>query len=307
MKIFADNQDGKWGYVDQFGNERIPHIYDLADDFIDGYAAVRQNNNWGFIDLNGKEVIPFKFNGAWSFIDGLAPVFNSDKWGFIDKNSNVKVPFKYTKISRTYKEYELVYMDENDEIINYEKEISSANSKPTNNSDSNSVESGSDVTAEPPHKQSSSSDETIESDSNDSTTNKPVVSVPVSDSMSSDVSAHRTGSYIVITVNKQLPKSMNEKSAYPFKWGFHLKDTLGNDIIGEYIVELTVSIDEEGNVLDTNSCMLLVTSPINTTVINSNLTNVNVELAEDKFIFSCDIENEYIAFEEICVNSQMHF
>lgn len=118
----SDDTD-KWGYVDADGLVVIPYIYDWADDFIDGYAAVRRRYRWGFIDSNGNEVISFDYNGAWSFVNGLAPVFNGDLWGFIDESNNVQIPFKYTEISRIYTEGKQFYLDENDEIINYEEEM----------------------------------------------------------------------------------------------------------------------------------------------------------------------------------------
>lgn len=122
--LYADNQGGKWGFVDQFGKEQIPHIYDWANDFIDGYAAVCKNNNWGIIDTSGNEVIPFEYDGAYSFIDGLAPVFKDGKWGFIDINGDVKIPFKFPYVASTWNGGDLVYIDENNNIIDYDTEMS---------------------------------------------------------------------------------------------------------------------------------------------------------------------------------------
>lgn len=122
--LYADNQGGKWGFVDQFGKEQIPHIYDWANDFIDGYAAVCKHNNWGIIDTSGNEVIPFEYDGAYSFIDGLAPVFKDGKWGFIDINGDVKIPFKFPYVASTWNGGDLVYIDENNNIIDYDTEMS---------------------------------------------------------------------------------------------------------------------------------------------------------------------------------------
>lgn len=122
--LHADNKNGKWGYVDQFGTERIAYVYDWADDFFDEYAAVYNGISWGFISENGTEEISFKYNGAWSFIDGFAPVYNGDKWGFIDKEGNLKIPYKFNNISRTYNGDKQVYVDDNNNIIDYSAETS---------------------------------------------------------------------------------------------------------------------------------------------------------------------------------------
>ena len=49
----------KWGFIDKFGKEVIPLIYDYAKNFDDGLAQVKKGDKWGFIDKNGKEVTPF--------------------------------------------------------------------------------------------------------------------------------------------------------------------------------------------------------------------------------------------------------
>ena len=113
--IKAVEKGDKWGYVDGNGNIVIPFIYDYADDFYDGFAAVRIDYKWGFINQDGETVIPFDYTGAWSFINGLAPVHKDNLWGFINKNNELVIDFQYRSISKMGG----AYYDENDNKIIY--------------------------------------------------------------------------------------------------------------------------------------------------------------------------------------------
>ncbi len=42
--------DGRWGFIDVLGNERIPFIWQSAGDFHHGRAAVCRGGKWGYID-----------------------------------------------------------------------------------------------------------------------------------------------------------------------------------------------------------------------------------------------------------------
>lgn len=48
--------NGKYGFVNRYGDEVIPLIYDEAEDFDNGEAQVSINGEWFYIDKNGNEV-----------------------------------------------------------------------------------------------------------------------------------------------------------------------------------------------------------------------------------------------------------
>lgn len=75
-KIF---QNGKYGYIDNSGNVRIPLVFANAGDFSEGLAAVREGGRFGFIDSTGKYVLHPEFEYAASFKDGKASVFLNGK------------------------------------------------------------------------------------------------------------------------------------------------------------------------------------------------------------------------------------
>lgn len=127
---------GKWGMIDQLGNDLLPLKYDAVD-FLAGTnnqiikitvnaskyglmdtlgqllvdlkydelgvfkeerLAVRKGNNWGYVSKNGVEVIFPKFQKVASFSEGLAAVKYQRKWVFIDKNGAVKLDNNYKAI-----------------------------------------------------------------------------------------------------------------------------------------------------------------------------------------------------------------
>lgn len=57
-------QDGKWGFVDEQNVTMITYSFDEVRPFSEGLAGVRVDDNWGFVNLGGELVIPFRFNNA---------------------------------------------------------------------------------------------------------------------------------------------------------------------------------------------------------------------------------------------------
>lgn len=55
-------QNGKWGFVDDRDVVMITYSFDEVKPFSEGLAAVRIDNKWGFLSLGGKLVIPFRFD-----------------------------------------------------------------------------------------------------------------------------------------------------------------------------------------------------------------------------------------------------
>ena len=60
MKCFYPfYKDGKCGFIDTFGNEIVPPMYEYGAYSTEGLAVVRQNGAYGFIDSNNDFVVPF--------------------------------------------------------------------------------------------------------------------------------------------------------------------------------------------------------------------------------------------------------
>lgn len=124
----------KWGYVNRYGVQKVPMIYDDAWGFSLGLAPVRKGNLLGFIDTTGKAVIPIEYDDVWSFEDnglalvlkvddegdstynflktngvkyfdevgtfknGIARCIKAGRWGFVDLTGNIVIPCKYDKV-----------------------------------------------------------------------------------------------------------------------------------------------------------------------------------------------------------------
>ena len=135
-------QNGKWGFLrffestDDKGKTSIEYawlvepIYENAEPFSDGVAAVRKNGKYGLIGLDGEELGAFSYdsvkfyssdllpvckNGSWSFVNiyskqmirgtftdaesfenGCAAVKTEKGWGYIDTKGNILVEPQYT-------------------------------------------------------------------------------------------------------------------------------------------------------------------------------------------------------------------
>lgn len=82
-----------WGYIDKSGETVIPAVFNSADPFSEGLAAVSKCDQAYFIDKGGKTVIKGNFTYASSFSGGLARVETLTKdglvWGYVDKTGRL--------------------------------------------------------------------------------------------------------------------------------------------------------------------------------------------------------------------------
>jgi len=97
--LVAVQSGDKWGYLNTYGAQAIPYVFDQARDFSENLAAVQLNDKWGFIDRAGRRVIPFIFDSAESFSDGLACVEYGGGYGYINKNGQAVGTFCHGRLS----------------------------------------------------------------------------------------------------------------------------------------------------------------------------------------------------------------
>lgn len=86
-------RDGKYGFVDTKGyaldgSRTIELKYDIAGDFHEGLAWVRENNLYGYIDGNGRKKIVCAYSDANDFNGGRAEVKKDGEWFYIDTAGN---------------------------------------------------------------------------------------------------------------------------------------------------------------------------------------------------------------------------
>ncbi|MGH9946350.1 MAG: WG repeat-containing protein [Pyrinomonadaceae bacterium] len=85
---------GKMGYRNTKGEMVIPPIFDYAEEFSEGLAAVEINGQYGFIDRTGTMVIePLSYLYLPKFKNGLAQVVTRDfKFGYINQEGQFVWP-----------------------------------------------------------------------------------------------------------------------------------------------------------------------------------------------------------------------
>ncbi len=106
--------NGKFGYINEEGDEIIPLNYDAATIFEGGIAAVKMEEKWGVIDKSNEIVIDFKYKIMRRYRNGYAVAKNNrGKWGMIDAQDKPHIPFKYQYLSP--------YNDENISIARFKK------------------------------------------------------------------------------------------------------------------------------------------------------------------------------------------
>ena len=102
--FFADSSHST--FADKNGKRLCSIDFDFIDDFEDGYARVaKKGYGFGFIDEKMNIVIPMQYECAENFINGFAKVKQNDKWFLINKQQNKVIEFK-SKIGN--KEYQRI-------------------------------------------------------------------------------------------------------------------------------------------------------------------------------------------------------
>lgn len=131
--LAAVRRDEKWGFVNMQGEEVIPCIYEVVDDFSENLAGVRtKRGRWGFINKDGQIVIKDKYLDVQPFSEGLAAVFSAydNKWGFINKQGHLVIPFEYDAATEfedgvcvVEVDHKLTLIDKNNNILSAQDEI----------------------------------------------------------------------------------------------------------------------------------------------------------------------------------------
>ena len=129
------------------------------------------------------------------------------------------------------------------------------------------------------------------------------INVPVRNFLRGNVSAVLSGSALTVIIDKYQVDQMNKDSTYPFKWGLYLTNSLEETQTNDYIIKLELWITSDGSVINTDSSVYVATSSKRMDLVQSDLTNVVARFDNGNYILSCDISNDYIRLEDICINT----
>ncbi|HXA01182.1 MAG TPA: WG repeat-containing protein [Cytophagaceae bacterium] len=102
-------KDGRYGFLDRFGNVRVSPQYENVKDFSEGFAAVFLAGKWGFLDRNENLVVQPFYYEVESFSHGTARVKEKNKWSFVNSEGIKITTTPYDEIIPTeYKKWFIV-------------------------------------------------------------------------------------------------------------------------------------------------------------------------------------------------------
>ena len=104
ISSYSDNYSivmtaGKYGYINEDGEQVIPLMYDEVTLFSGQFAAVKMENKWGAIDRANGKIIDFKYQEMRAFNGKNTVVRKGKKWGIINIKEKTILPIKYKHIS----------------------------------------------------------------------------------------------------------------------------------------------------------------------------------------------------------------
>ncbi|TYQ30105.1 WG repeat-containing protein [Pseudanabaena sp. UWO310] len=82
--LYPIESNGKWGYINKFGEIKIRPIFAKAEEFKRNRAAVKIGDFWGFINPDGEIIIEPKFDEVLSFYSDFTKVRIKHVWMYID-------------------------------------------------------------------------------------------------------------------------------------------------------------------------------------------------------------------------------
>lgn len=110
--LAAVTLDGEtWGFINEEGEMVIQPLYHSVEPFSQGYSAVSIEENFGLLDLQGDLVLPLVYEGLSTPGDGLFPSKKGDLSGYIDLEGDLIVAYRYSEAGNFYQELAQVEKD----------------------------------------------------------------------------------------------------------------------------------------------------------------------------------------------------
>ncbi len=103
--LAAVEKEGKWGFINEQGEEVIPVKYETVMSFMEHpgikteVTAAQYGGKYGYINKQGKEITPFKYDVASMFTGKYAWVETAGKKGFVNQEGKEIIPLIYDELS----------------------------------------------------------------------------------------------------------------------------------------------------------------------------------------------------------------
>jgi hypothetical protein len=92
------NQEGKWGFVNEFGEVVVPYQYDVLEVSNNGIMPAKQNGKWGYVTDKGELILPCDYDEAIYFVKEFGRVRKGDVWGMVDTRGKFVLECKYSEV-----------------------------------------------------------------------------------------------------------------------------------------------------------------------------------------------------------------
>lgn len=122
MLLPKKNDQGQYGYVNQYGKKRIDFRYDYAEAFYLNKAVVMLNDSFYYINPDG-EILSPGYELAYPFLDKYTIVRQEGKYGFIDTNLEVKQNRWFAKAFLFQRGYAIAETPKNKFLLNQQGRI----------------------------------------------------------------------------------------------------------------------------------------------------------------------------------------
>jgi hypothetical protein len=111
--IYIAVEEGNFGYINKKGEPLTLFMFDLANDFRNGYAIVSKNEKYGLINVGGAFNIDPKFDELVFISDGLLKAMNDEElWGIVNTQGDTILPFLYDAVGEFSEHRALVAQNE---------------------------------------------------------------------------------------------------------------------------------------------------------------------------------------------------
>ncbi len=124
---FKVKSNGKWGYIDNEGNELIPTIYDYIS-LCSGVNMIRvqKDNLYGYYNMDDNSIIDCQFEQAYDFYSSHPDEAEAKKngfWGVINRKGDPVLEFEYAEVNIESSNVYRVKKDGLEGIIDKDKNV----------------------------------------------------------------------------------------------------------------------------------------------------------------------------------------
>ncbi|MBL7952920.1 MAG: WG repeat-containing protein [Flavobacteriales bacterium] len=98
LELLPFRREGKWGFIDTEGVERIKADHDWVEPFRSGQAVVSMNERVGTVNRTGRVVVPIEYDEVNDAMEGTFVVERANRFGAVDRGGDLVVDMVFTDL-----------------------------------------------------------------------------------------------------------------------------------------------------------------------------------------------------------------